>query len=84
MSSISLGTFCSEKLQGRAPSCRLSEKVSSNRLGNALCYVLYELVLKLKTDSEISLWKADDQLQRWFKDNDALERALSGEYVAAA
>lgn len=39
----------SEKLEGRVPSCRLSDK-------------------------------ANDQLQRWFEDDDALERALSGEW----
>lgn len=39
----------SGKLEGRAPSCRLSEK-------------------------------ADNQLQRWFRDDDALERALGGEW----
>ena len=25
--------------------------------------------------------KANDQLHRWFEDNDALERAINGEYV---
>lgn len=39
----------SEKLEGRVPSCRLSEKAS-------------------------------DKLQRWFQDDDALERALGGEW----
>lgn len=39
----------SEKLEGRVPYCRLSEKAS-------------------------------DQLQRWFQDDDALERALGGEW----
>ncbi|PIA56477.1 hypothetical protein AQUCO_00700659v1 [Aquilegia coerulea] len=39
----------SEKLEGRPPSCRISDKAS-------------------------------DQLQRWFKDDDALERALNGEW----
>jgi len=27
--------------------------------------------------------KANDQLQTWFEDNDALERAINGEYVHA-
>uniref|UniRef100_A0A803KXX5 Zeaxanthin epoxidase, chloroplastic n=1 Tax=Chenopodium quinoa TaxID=63459 RepID=A0A803KXX5_CHEQI len=40
----------SEKLEGRIPQCRLSEK-------------------------------ANDQLQRWFEDDDALERALNGEWI---
>lgn len=39
----------SEKLEGRPPSCRISDKAS-------------------------------DQLQRWFEDDDALERALKGEW----
>ncbi|KAH9626626.1 hypothetical protein KSS87_001086 [Heliosperma pusillum] len=39
----------SEKLEGRAPQCRLSERANS-------------------------------QLQRWFEDDDALERAISGEW----
>ncbi|CAO2830884.1 unnamed protein product [Amaranthus hypochondriacus] len=39
----------SEKLEGRAPHCRLSEK-------------------------------ANNQLQRWFEDDDALERAINGEW----
>ncbi|XP_010666612.2 zeaxanthin epoxidase, chloroplastic [Beta vulgaris subsp. vulgaris] len=39
----------SEKLEGRVPHCRLSEK-------------------------------ANNQLRRWFEDDDALERALSGEW----
>ncbi|KAL9245795.1 hypothetical protein vseg_019403 [Gypsophila vaccaria] len=39
----------SEKLEGRAPQCRLSER-------------------------------ANTQLQRWFEDDDALERAISGEW----
>lgn len=39
----------SERLEGRAPYCRLSEK-------------------------------ANDQLPRWFQDDDALERAISGEW----
>lgn len=39
----------SSNLEGRPPSCRLSDK-------------------------------ANDQLQRWFKDDDALERSLSGEW----
>ncbi|KAL5714152.1 zeaxanthin epoxidase [Ranunculus cassubicifolius] len=39
----------SEKLEGRSPNCRLSDKAS-------------------------------DQLQTWFKDDDALERALKGEW----
>lgn len=39
----------SERLEGRAPQCRLSEK-------------------------------ANDQLPRWFSDDDALERAISGEW----
>ncbi|KAK3412137.1 hypothetical protein EUGRSUZ_I00922 [Eucalyptus grandis] len=40
----------SSKLEGRPPSCRLSDK-------------------------------ANDQLRRWFEDDDALERAMNGEYV---
>lgn len=40
----------SEKLEGRVPHCRLSEK-------------------------------ANNQLKRWFEDDDALERALNGEWI---
>lgn len=35
-------------------------------------------------DLDIDVWlfmKANDQLRRWFEDDDALERAINGEYV---
>ena len=67
--------MCSSKLKGRPLSCRLSDKVCFWITTNWVGTIPYSLLT-----FNIML-KANDQLYRWFEDDDALEEAMGGEYA---
>ncbi|ESR39168.1 hypothetical protein CICLE_v10027323mg [Citrus x clementina] len=62
----------SSKLEGRSPCCRLSDKVH--------CFVTIIFAFITLRNSEFAV-EASDQLRTWLRDNDALERAMNGEWL---
>ena len=82
--------LCSSKLEGRSPSCRLSDKVRCSKCySSALyrnCYFFpsssdppFGFCCYLTANMRSNFMKASDQLRQWFEDDDALERAIDGE-----
>jgi hypothetical protein len=84
--------LCSSELEGRSPSCRLSDRVcflSSNKFiyckfrkkCSSFHFVIMDSIMIWMLICCQSFVKASDQLRQWFEDDDALERTINGEYV---